>query len=136
MLVKVLSISERNESARSSLILSKALRAARSFLRGDLDALLVESGMGCSYSLSSVRSTESRRAVRGLLTGECESFQLLITSWLQYASMLGRCGVGGIRYRLDGDSSFFFVGLHGGVAGGGFRWILRGDLSRGGELER
>lgn len=40
-----------------------------------------------------------------------------MTSWLQKASILGRCGEGGILYFLEGDGSLSLDGLDGGVIG-------------------
>ena len=68
-----------------------------------------------SPSLSSGDMKRFRRLVAGVLRGEYWSFQSLITSWLQKASILGRWGVGGIRIFLDGDWSRDFDGLAGGV---------------------
>ena len=47
--------------------------------------------------------------------------------------MLGRCGVAGIRARFDGDCSFDFDGLAGGLTIG-LGSSLCGDLHWGGEL--
>lgn len=46
-----------------------------------------------------------------------------MTSWLQKASILGRWGEGGIRYRLEGDFNFDVNGLEGGVR----EWYLSSD---------
>ena len=66
--------------------------------------------------------------------GECWSFQSLMTSALQKASILGRCGDGGTRFRLEGDCSFEFGGLNGGVTGREPSLDLYGNLNLGGEL--
>ena len=50
-----------------------------------------------------------------IFLGEYCSFQSLVTSWLQKASILSRWGEGGIRYRLEGDFNFAIDGLEGGV---------------------
>ena len=52
-----------------------------------------------------------------MFLGEYCSFQSLITSALQKASILGRCGEGGMRWRLEGDCNLDFEGLDGGVTG-------------------
>lgn len=85
-----------------------------------------------------------KRGLRGeprIFLGEYSSFHALTISWLQNASMLGRCGVGGIRVFKDllGEVSLDFDGLSGGVVGrlvvesGGF---FRGERERGDELKK
>ena len=131
------STSARNELAISCFELSKALRLASailSFFAGLLDGLLVgEGGVAISESLSS-KINRFFRAVMGVFRGEYSSFQSLMTSWLQNASMLGRCGVGGMRNFLGGDCNLDFEGLDGGVTLACLSPTFDGDLKRGGEL--
>ena len=112
--------------------------AARlSFLAGLLLELLRGDSEGES-SLSS-SSTEYSRNLLGdfsVFLGEYCSFQSLMTSELQKASILGRCGEDGIRCVLDGDCSFGFEGLEGGVTGREKSLDLYGDFDLGGELYR
>lgn len=97
----------------------KALRRATAALSGFVGLLIGllrgELHGEASPSLSSGDMTRFRRAVAGVLRGEYWSFQSLMTSWLQKASILGRWGVGGIRIFLDGDCNRDFDGLVGGV---------------------
>ena len=138
--VRAWSTSARKERARSCFLSLKALRwamAVLSFLAGLLDGLLRGETIGeISSSLSSGSTWRCRRIDFGVFRGEYWSFQSLMTSWLQNASMLGLCGVGGIGAFFDGDCKRGLIGLEGGVSGPCFSLILWGDLDSGGELLR
>lgn len=73
-----------------------------------------------SLSLNSSSESESSnsRSRSSILHGECWSIQLLVFSWLQNASTLSRCGVGGMwAFSLVGDRRLRpFVGLDRGVS--------------------
>ena len=56
-------------------------------------------------------------------------------SWLQKASMLGRCGEGGIRCLLIGDCGLSLDGLDGGVRGRATLLGLCTFPDLGGELD-
>lgn len=97
----VKSTSATNEAASCSFCSSNALRGSVDFL-SLLAELLLELLQGDSVGddSSPSSSTERRRILRRdfkAFFGEYCSFQSLITSALQKASMLGRCGEGGIR---------------------------------------
>ena len=118
-LVMVLSTSARKEAAMSCFCALNALRRAIAALSGFV-GILVGLFRGelhgvASPSLSSSEMERFPRFVAGVLRGEYWSFQPLITSWLQKASILGRWGVGGIRIFLDGDCNRDLNGLAGGV---------------------
>lgn len=95
------STSATNKAASCAFCSSNAFRRSVSFLSllaGLLLELLRADFEGDNSSLSS--STECKRVLRGdfkAFLGEYCSFQSLITFALQKASMLGRCGEGGIR---------------------------------------
>ena len=98
-------------------------------LRGDSDG---EKSLSSSFT---ERSLFLRGDLRDLV-GEYCSFQSLITSVLQNASILGRCGDGGTRSLFEGDCSLDLGGPKGGVTGLTPSAILYGDFNLGGELPR
>ena len=87
----VSSSSLRKDTARSCFFSLKAFFcsiASLSFFAGVLKGLFRGELLGeISFSFSS--SSEKRRLDRGVFFGEYWSFQSLMTSWLQKASMLG-----------------------------------------------
>jgi len=73
-----------------------------------------DNGLSSSSSESKITNLFFRGDVNSF-RGEYCSFHALTTSGAQNASMLGRCGVGGILFVvLEGEMSLGFEGLGGG----------------------